>query len=98
MNIKQIRQITKALSQERRAINQSIERIHREIEFCANKIESPGLGEELVAARNRIEALNDLGMSFSHQLQELTQQLSYFRAREDELKIEEDKRSREQAG
>jgi len=87
LSIEQVKLITRALSQDRKKINQRIEQIHREIELNSERLESIKLvGGDVADTIDEINKLNDLGMKLSLQLEKVSQQLDRFRSREDELK------------
>ncbi len=87
LSIEQVKQITRALSQDRKKINQRIELVHREIELNHERIESIKLvGGDQATAMEEIDKLNELGMKLSLQLEKVSGQLDRFRSREDELK------------
>lgn len=87
LTIEQVKKITRALSQDRKKINQRIEQINREIELNSERMESINLvGGDANETIDEINKLNDLGMKLSLQLQKVNLQLDRFRIREDELK------------
>jgi prefoldin subunit 5 len=87
LTIEQIKQITRALSLDRKRINQRIEQIQREIESNTERIASLRLvGSDTDSTIEEISKLNDIGEKLSQQLQKVDAQMQQFHAREDELK------------
>lgn len=80
MSLKQIKEITRALSHEKMKLNQRLESIHREIEINTAKLQSLQLvgapSEETLA---RINELTDQGQKLASELQELDQRLNLVR-------------------
>ena len=87
LTIEQVKQITRALSQDRKKINQKIEQINREIDLNTERLDSiklvSGDSTEIIGEINK---LNDIGMKLGLQLEKVSHQLDRFRSREDELK------------
>lgn len=86
LSLNQVREITKALIEDRKRINQRLETLSKEIDLNSVKLESlrlVGADEENTLAR--INELNDLGQSLSTALEKLDNQLRAVRNRESEL-------------
>jgi hypothetical protein len=87
LSLEQIKAITKALSSDRRKLNQRIETVNREIEESSQRIESLKLvGGEPEDTVFRINELNDLGQTLSEQLNRINERLKLARSREDIIK------------
>lgn len=83
----QIKAITKALSSDRKVLNQRLEAINKEIEENTAKLESMKLvGGDTEEASLKINELSDLGQSLSEQLDRINNRLKIARSREDEIK------------
>lgn len=80
MSLKQIKEITQALSQEKLKLHQRLESIHREIELNSAKLQSLQLmGGDANETLIRINELNDQGQKLASELQELDQRLNLVR-------------------
>lgn len=89
LTLDEIREITKALVQDRKKINQKIESLSKEIDLNSAKLESLRLvGGEEDGTLKRIHELNDLGQSMAEALNKLDKQLRQIR--EQENRIQED--------
>lgn len=87
MTIEQIKQIMKALSQDRKRLNQKIEQVQKEIDTLSENIESQTLvGADTDSTIEQIKKLTDVGHLFSQQLEKVNTQIAKFREREMELK------------
>ena len=87
LNLDQIKAITKALSSDRRKLNQRMESLNREIEENSQRLESLKLvGGEPEETVQRINELNDLGQTLSEQLNRINERLKIARQREDAIK------------
>ena len=87
LTIEQVKKITRALSNDRKKINQKLEQIHREIDQNTERIESILLvGGDSAETVEEINKLNEAGLKLSLQLEKVNQQLDRARSREDELK------------
>lgn len=87
LTLEQIKVITKALSSDRKKLNQRLEMINKEIEENTAKIESLKLvGGETEEALQRIGELTDLGQQLSDKLAQINDRLKIARQREDEIK------------
>lgn len=90
LTLVQIKEMTKALSQGRRKLNQKMEILSKEIENSTQTVESLKLvGGEPSEIEKKINDLNDQGQQLSLQLQQLNERLKWARRREDELKKEQ---------
>lgn len=86
VTLEQVRQIIKALSDERQRINKSIEQTRSEIEAKSDNMKNLRLARvDLNALIQEVNQLNDKGLQLSLQLQQVTHLLNHFRLREDEL-------------
>jgi methyl-accepting chemotaxis protein len=87
LTIDQIKQITRALSQDRKKLNQKIEQINKTIEEVSGRIEGLNLvGSDTDATLKEITFLTDEGQNLSLELQKVTEYLRTLREREDELR------------
>lgn len=83
----QIKALGKALSLDRKRINQRIEKLNRELELNTLKLQSAKLvGSDFEKLEHNINELSDLGVALSLQLQNLDERLRIIREREQELK------------
>jgi len=87
LTLDQIKAITKALSSDRRKLNQRMETLNREIEENSQRLESLKLvGGESDGTVQKINELNDLGQTLSEQLNRINERLKIARSREDKIK------------
>lgn len=87
LSLEQIKVITKALSSDRKILNQKLETINREIEENTARLESLKLvGGESEETVLKINELNDLGQALSQQLDKINERLKIARSREDTIK------------
>ncbi len=87
LSLEQIKAITKALSSDRKKLNQRLESLNKELEDNTAKLESLQLvGGESEETLQRINELTDLGQSLSEQLDKINERLKIARAREDVIK------------
>lgn len=87
LSLEQIKAITKALSSDRRKLNQRLETLNREIEENSQRLESLKLvGGEPEETVQKINELNDLGQTLSEQLDRINERLKIARSREDTIK------------
>ncbi len=87
LTMDQIKAITKALSSDRRKLNQRLESLAKEIDENTAKLESLKLvGSETEETRISINELHDLGQSISEQLNRINERLKKARQTEDQLK------------
>lgn len=86
LDLEQIRQLTKALAEDRKKLNQKLESLSKEIDLNSAKLESLRLmgGEEQEVLR-RIHELNDLGQGLTHALTKLDQRLREIREQENQI-------------
>jgi DNA repair exonuclease SbcCD ATPase subunit len=83
----QLKALGKALSLDRKRINQRIEKLNRELELSTLKLQSAKLvGGDFEKLEQNINELSDLGVALSLQLQNLDERLKMMREREQELK------------
>lgn len=87
MSLEQAREIAKALSNDRKLINQKLESLSKEIDLNTAKLE----GLRLVGASEedtlkRIDELNDLGQSMVTSLAKVNDKLRKLRDREDSIR------------
>lgn len=89
LGMEQIREMTKALVEDRKKINQKLESLSKEIDLNSAKLESLRLvGAEEDITLKRIHELNDLGQSMAQALSKLDKKLREIR--ETENKIQEE--------
>jgi len=87
LSLEQIKAITKALSADRKTLNQKLEIINKEIEENTARLESLKLvGGESEETVLKINELNDLGQTLSMQLDRINERLKIARSREDSIK------------
>lgn len=90
LSLNQVREITKALIEDRKRINQKLETLTKEIDLNSAKLESLRLvGAEEQETMSRIHELNDMGQAFAIALQKLDEQLRAVRDKEVEIQEEE---------
>ncbi|WP_413576069.1 hypothetical protein ACLVWU_16925 [Bdellovibrio sp. HCB290] len=90
LSLSQVREITKALIEDRKRINQKLETLNKEIDLNSVKLDSLRLvGAEEQETMNRIHELNDMGQGFAFALQKLDEQLRAVRDKEVEIQEEE---------
>lgn len=83
LGLDKIKEISRTLSQERKKINQSLERLHKEIDLNHAKLESLRLvGSEESNTLARLNELSDQGQNLSHRLELLDRQLRTLREQE----------------
>lgn len=86
LSLDEIRDITRALLQDRKKINQKMESLYKEIDLNSAKLESLRLvGGEEEPVLNRINELSDLGQSMANALSKLDQKLKEIRDKETQL-------------
>ncbi len=87
LSLEQIREITKALSKNRRQVNQKIESLSKEIELNSVKLETirlaSGHDDDVVS---RINELSDQGQLLSQELAKIDERLKLIRQSEEEVK------------
>lgn len=86
LSLAQVRELTRALSEDRKKINQQIEKLHKEIELNAAKLEGLQLvGASDEGALKRIAELTDIGQQMSEALENLDQKIRSVHLREEEI-------------
>ena len=86
LTLEQIHQLTKDLSEDRKALNQKIEKLNKEIDLHAAKLETLRLlGSEEENTLKRMLELTDLGQNLANALQKLDLKLRRARMQEEEL-------------
>lgn len=89
MDMSQIREMTRALLEDRKRLNQKLESLSKEIDLNSAKLESLRLvGAAEDEAMVRINELHDLGQYMAQALQKLDQKLRAIREQEDRLNEE----------
>ena len=87
LSMDQIKALTKALSSDRKKLNQRMEYLSKEIEENSQKIDSLKLvGGEIEDTEVHINELHDLGQNISEQLDKINTRLKLARKREAVLK------------
>jgi chromosome segregation ATPase len=87
LTLDQIKAITKALSSDRRKLNQRMETLKHQIEENSQRLESLKLvGAEPEETVQKINELNDMGQTLSEQLNRINERLKIARSREDKIK------------
>lgn len=86
LTLEQIRQLTKDLSEDRKLLNQKIEKLNKEIDLHAVKLDTLRLiGSQDEETLKRMLELTDLGQNLANALQKLDQKLRRARLQEEEL-------------
>lgn len=87
LTMDQVKAITKALSSDRRKLNQRLESLAKEIDENTRRLESLNLvGGETEETRLAIHELSDLGQDVSEKLNRINERLKKARETEDQLK------------
>ena len=87
LSLDQIKAITRALSSDRKKVNQRLESLSKELEMNTAKLESMKLvGGDTEEPMQRINLLSDQGQGLSEQLIKINERLKLARACEDALK------------
>lgn len=87
LTLEQIKAITKALSSDRKTLNQKLESISKEIEENNSKLETMKLvGGETDETLRQLHELSDLGQELSEKLNKINDRLKVARQTEDHLK------------
>jgi phosphate uptake regulator len=91
LSLEQIHQVTKDLSEDRKLLNQKIEKLNKEIDLHAAKLETLRLlGSEEDNTLKRMLELTDLGQNLGNALQKLDLKLRRTRLQEEELLKQEE--------
>ena len=86
LGLDQLHEITKALSEDRKRLNQKLEILNKELELNSLKLESLHLvGGEDEGTLKRIGELNDIGQVLSEQLNRLDEKIRWTRTKEEEI-------------
>ncbi len=89
MDSEEVHDAIKVLSQQRRALNQKLESVQKELDLNAAKLESLKLAKaDFSDVEKRIQELSDLGAAVSENLANVDKELRNYRVREDELQAE----------
>jgi hypothetical protein len=87
LSLDKIKEITKALSKDRRTLNQKIESLNKQLEEKSSQLENVrlvgGTEEEIIQEMNM---LSDQGSILSQKLSKINERLKVARKREDEIK------------
>lgn len=87
MSLEQAREIAKALSNDRKLINQKLESLTKEIDLNSAKLEGLRLvGASVEDTLQRIEELNDLGQTMATSLAKVDEKLRKLRDRENTIR------------
>jgi hypothetical protein len=87
LSLDQIKNVTRALSSDRKKLNLKLEEIRREIEESSRRLETLKLvGSPADETLQRLTQLSDQGQAVSEQLNKVDERLRLARRREDELK------------
>lgn len=87
LSVEQIKAITKALSSDRRKLNQGLEALAKEIDENTARLESLKLvGGETEETLQSLHELTDLGQKFSEQLSRIDERIKQARQVEDQLR------------
>jgi len=86
LNLEHLQEITKALSQDRKRLNQKLESLNKEIELNSAKLESiRHTGGDEEETLKRINELSDIGQILSDQLSKLDEKIKWTRVRQEEF-------------
>jgi hypothetical protein len=89
LNLDQLHDIIKALSQDRKRLNQKLESLKKELELNSVKLESIRLvGGQDDDTLKRIHELSDIGQVLSDQLNKLDEKIKWTRNRQQEFQTE----------
>ena len=89
LSLDHLHEITRALSQDRKRLNQKLESLHKELELNSAKLESIRLtGGEDEDTLKRINELSDVGQVLSDQLNKLDEKIKWTRVRQIEFQSE----------
>ncbi len=89
MDSEEVHDAIKVLSQQRRALNQKLESVQKELDLNVAKLESLKLAKaDFSDVEKRIQELSDLGAAVSENLENVDKELRNYRVREDELQAE----------
>jgi hypothetical protein len=89
LTLDQVKEITKSLSDDRKKLNQKLEKLNKEIDLNSAKLESLRLvGSQDETTLKRIVELNDLGQSMAESLHRLDLKLRRAHQREEEIRQE----------
>ena len=87
LSAEQIKAITKALSADRKLLNQKLEYLNKEVDLNNAKLESLRLvGGEPEETEERLRQLSEMGFGISEQLNKINERLRLIRQREDQIK------------
>jgi chromosome segregation ATPase len=87
LSLDKVKAITKALSQDRKTLNQKLESLNKELDLNAAKLDSLRLvGGETEDTEAKINELSDLGQALSNQLTKIDERLKIARNRERDLR------------
>ena len=87
MSLEQARDIAKALSNDRKLINQKLESLMKEIDLNSAKLEGLRLvGASVEETIKRIEELNDLGQTMATSLAKVDEKIRKLRERENTIR------------
>lgn len=86
LNLDQLHEIIKALSHDRKRLNQKLESLNKELELNGAKLESIRLvGGQDDDTLKRINELSDIGQVLSEQLSKLDEKIKWTRLRQEEF-------------
>lgn len=91
LSLQQIREMMKALSQDRKALNQELEHIKEQLDEASSKLETVKLiNGDVESNMNHIDQLHDIGQRLSEALQKIDERIREARSREQDL-LEDEK-------
>ncbi len=89
LDSEEVHDAIKVLSQQRRALNQKLESVQKELDLNFAKLESLKLAKaDSLDVEKRIQDLGELGATVSENLSNVDKELRNYRVREDELQAE----------
>lgn len=86
LGVEQLRDISKALSQDRKRLHQKLESLNKELDLNTAKLETLKLvGSSEVDTLKRINELNDIGQVLGNQLNKIDEKIKWTRGKEQEF-------------
>jgi chromosome segregation ATPase len=87
LSLEKIKVITRALSADRKKLNQKLESLNRELDLNSAKLDSLQLvGSDPSDTERRIHELSDLGQALNEELERINERLKIARTVEDQMK------------
>lgn len=90
LGVEQLHQMSKALSEDRKHLNQKLENLNKELDLNSAKLETLRLvGSNEEDTLKRINELHDIGQSLGNQLVKIDEKLRWTRSKQQELQLQE---------